>query len=85
MNKMEVSRFIAQYSAVTDQLVAEYALSDFKLKAFQQEFSEKEKSNLMYDCYSINAVNTGFLRKYLNNEPAWNFEKYRYFLEAHSI
>ncbi len=82
MNEMEVIRYITQYSAFSEQLVEEHPLIGFNTLALQKELSVTEKINPMYDCYSINCVNTEFLRKYLENDPARDFKKFIYFLEA---
>ncbi len=46
-------RYIAEYSEVTEELIAEHDLSSFDLKLFQVEFGEPNTENPMLDCYPI--------------------------------
>jgi len=83
MNEMEVIRCIAQYSTVSEQLVEEHPLIGINLLAFQKELSVTEKNHVLL--LIKNWFNTGYLRKYLDNEPTLNFKKFRYFLSAQPI
>lgn len=81
--QLNVKRYVAQYSATTEWLTAEYDLTDFDLKKFQAEFNEPNTDDPMVDCYPITADNVAFLKPYLAKEPDWNFAENSYFVEAH--
>tara|TARA_B100001989_G_C24528971_1_gene460422 strand:- start:1188 stop:1451 length:264 start_codon:yes stop_codon:yes gene_type:complete len=80
--KYKVRRYIAEYSEETEELMAEYYLSDFDLAAFQKEFYEPDPKNPMFNCYPITADNLSFIRNYIENEPDWDFENKSYSVEA---
>jgi len=83
--RYQVRRYITEFSQSTEELLAEYDLCDFDLEAFQKEFSELNPENPMFDCYQVRESNVEFLRKYIENEPEWDFVNKSYFVEAHAI
>lgn len=79
-----VRRYITEFSEQTEELLAEYELATFSLREFQEEFSESTDTP-MFDCYPISASKIDFIRKYVLEEPKWDFIDNSYFLEAHAI
>ncbi|MBM7424675.1 DUF7683 domain-containing protein [Spongiibacter marinus] len=47
-------RYVAEFSELSEELLAKYDLSSFDLASFQSEFGESDASNPMFDCYQIN-------------------------------
>lgn len=83
--RYNVRRYITQFSNETEELIAEYDLSDFELEIFQNEFGESNPENPMFDCYQIRELNVPFLKSYIDKEPNWDFSKNSYFVEASAI
>jgi hypothetical protein len=83
--KLNIRRYIAEYSEETEELTAEYDLALFELSQFQKEFNEPNDKDPMVDCYPIKLENIGFLKRYIIDEPDWDFVKKSYFVEAHLI
>lgn len=79
----KVTRYVAEYSATSEELTAEYELSAFDLIEFQREFNAPNADDPMYDCYEIKAEHTAFLKAYLNKPPIWDFDASCYFVESH--
>ena len=63
----DVRRYIAAYSAATDELLAEYDLEAYDPKQSQTEFCEKDDSP-MFDCYLITASNVELVEKYMRQK-----------------
>lgn len=88
--EFKVKRYITEFSNNTDELIAKYDLEFFELKQFQLElcdpkFCESKTQCPMFACYPIKKRNLEFLKKYLAQEPEWDFVNNSYFLEACNI
>ena len=77
-----VTRYISVFSVKAELIVARHDLDSFNLIKFQEEFGESDVDNPMFDSYKLMEINLSFISLCLENEPAWNFCKYRYFLEC---
>jgi hypothetical protein len=84
-DKFKVRRFITEFLKQTEELLAEYDLCSFELSNFQIEFGEQNTENPMFDCYPIKEKNVEFLKRYMAEEPEWDFVNKSYFIEAHAI
>lgn len=75
-------RYIFEYCAKSEELLAGYQLDTFDLERFQDEFNKPDSDELMYYCYPIHRKNIDFLSDYVSVLPDWDFENKSYFLEA---
>jgi hypothetical protein len=82
--KHNVIREISIFSNKTEWLVDKVGLADFDLKAFQKEFEETDPASPMFAAYEVKKENLKFLNHYLKKPISWDFEKYSYFVTAHS-
>ena len=75
-------RYIAQYHRNSDEFICEVELLGFDLFKFQKHFCVSDKSNPMFDCFSIKKEDFDFLKEYIAEDVRLNFHEYDFFLEA---
>jgi hypothetical protein len=80
-----VIREISIFSNDTELLVDKIDLADFNLAEFQKEFGEDDPTFPMFAEYEVKEKNLKFLIHYLEQPLEWDFEKYSYFISAHSV
>ncbi|WP_456238191.1 DUF7683 domain-containing protein [Marinobacter mangrovi] len=83
-SKFGLSRFLAEYSEQSEELIARYEFAKFDLDAFQSEF-QVESSDPMFDCYEVGQRHLRFLESCLARVPSWDFDDNSYFLESHTV
>ncbi|WP_435407039.1 DUF7683 domain-containing protein [Reinekea marina] len=76
-------RTLTCFTNETERLVFDVKLVNFNLGEFQKEF-DVPKENLMYDCFGVGVANLPFLKQYLPDSIAinWDFNSFSYFVEA---
>ncbi len=78
----KITRYIAEYTNQTDELVAKYPLKSFDLEEFQEEFGIVNPENQMLDRYPIFESSLLLLNAHLANPVQWKFVSHSYYLEA---
>lgn len=78
-----VERVLTVFSNPDEEFVAEHAFATFDLERFRDWFN-LEGDPLMYDCYVVLPKDVEFLSAYLGGPFDFDFNRYCYFVEAHT-